>query len=118
MKLYLEHEDILVEILNNQSSLRGKKENNSVIKRYSDGIAYAENKLFSSAGHHLELILYHDDFNVVNQLGNKVSKYKVSALCFTYFKSSHQRCSIKKLFLKISKYSQESTCVGVRGVFL
>ena len=27
--------------------------------------------------------------------------------------SSHQRCSIKKMFLKISQYSQESTCVGV-----
>ena len=27
--------------------------------------------------------------------------------------SSHQRCSIKKLFLKTLLYSQESTCVGV-----
>ena len=26
---------------------------------------------------------------------------------------SHCRCSIKKLFLKISQYSQETTCVGV-----
>ena len=29
------------------------------------------------------------------------------------FRSSHHRCSIKKLFLKISQYSQENTCVGV-----
>ena len=29
------------------------------------------------------------------------------------FKSSHRRCSIKKLFLKISQYSQKNTCVGV-----
>ena len=27
-------------------------------------------------------------------------------------RSSHWRCSIKKLFLKISQYSQENTCVG------
>ena len=27
--------------------------------------------------------------------------------------SSDKRCSIKKLFLKISQYSQEATCVGV-----
>ena len=28
----------------------------------------------------------------------------------TIFRSSHQRCSIKKLFLKILCYAQESTC--------
>ena len=28
-------------------------------------------------------------------------------------RSSHQMCSIKKLFLKISQYSQRNTCVGV-----
>ena len=28
-------------------------------------------------------------------------------------KSSHQRCSIKKLFLKALKYSQENICVEV-----
>ena len=29
------------------------------------------------------------------------------------FRRSHQRCSIKKLFLQIQQYSQEITCVGV-----
>ena len=28
-------------------------------------------------------------------------------------RSSHRRCSIKKLFLKTLEYSQENTCVGV-----
>ena len=28
-------------------------------------------------------------------------------------KSSHRRCSIKKMFLKTSQYLQENTCVGV-----
>ena len=32
---------------------------------------------------------------------------------FDFYKSSHQKCSIKKnLFLKISQYSKEITCVG------
>ena len=31
----------------------------------------------------------------------------------TIFRSSHQRCSIKKLFLKILQYSQKNTCVRV-----
>ena len=30
----------------------------------------------------LEIILYHDDFNVVNPLRNKTGKYKVSAFYF------------------------------------
>ena len=29
------------------------------------------------------------------------------------FRSSHQNCSIKELFLQILQYSQENTCVGV-----
>ena len=32
---------------------------------------------------------------------------------FYIYRSSHQMCSIKKLFLKIVQYSQENTCVGV-----
>ena len=34
-------------------------------------------------------------------------------LSFFISRSSRQKCSVKKLFLKISQYSQESTCVGV-----
>ena len=30
----------------------------------------------------MELILYHDDFNVVNPLGNKTVKYKTAAFYF------------------------------------
>ena len=42
----------------------------------------------------------------------------VSLLCIffmrtSFLKSSHQKCSIKKLFLKFLQYSQENTCVGV-----
>ena len=33
-------------------------------------------------------------------------------------RSSQWRCSIKKLFLKISRYSQENTCVGVSFLIL
>ena len=30
-----------------------------------------------------------------------------------YFRSSHWRCSIKKLFLEILQYSQKKTCAGI-----
>ena len=32
------------------------------------------------------------------------------------FTSSHRRCPSKKVFLKISQYSQENTCVGVNFI--
>ena len=41
----------------------------------------------------------------------KVNKY----LCriSSFYRSSHRRCSAKKVFLKILQYSQENNCVGV-----
>ena len=33
--------------------------------------------------------------------------------CFRIFRMKHRRCSIKKLFLKITQYLQENTCAGV-----
>ena len=41
-----------------------------------------EHALFTSDQPSPQLILYHDDFNVVNPQGNKVVKYKSSAFCF------------------------------------
>ena len=32
---------------------------------------------------------------------------------FYFYRSSHRRCSVKKVFLKISQILQENTCVGV-----
>ena len=43
---------------------------------------FKNNNLFSTLQNHLEIILYHDDFGTVNPLGNKVSKYKISAFYF------------------------------------
>ena len=45
-------------------------------------------------------------------VGNLPSNAMIIRVCFTE-KSSYRRSSIKKLFLKISQYSQENTCFGV-----
>ena len=45
-----------------------------------------------------------------NQQGNVLSKTTI------LFRSSHQRYSIGKLLLQVSKYSQENTCIGVNKV--
>ena len=47
-----------------------------------DGTAYKENKLFSSDKNTLQICPHHDDFNIVNPLGNKRQKYKISAFYF------------------------------------
>ena len=42
---------------------------------------------------------------------------KIDGVFKTYI-SSHRRCSIKKVFLKISQYSQANTCVGTPASLL
>ena len=37
----------------------------------------------------------------------------IKSSCGNSFRSSHQRCSVKKVFLEISQNSQESTCARV-----
>ena len=49
---------------------------------FRDGTACKENQLFNSEPNALQICLYHDDFNIVNPLGNKTQKYKISAFYF------------------------------------
>ena len=78
LAMLLKREDVLGKVLN------GPKTNTYLYNCYSDGKIFKENDFWSiSEGiKKLEIILYHDDFNVVNPLGNKASKYKVSAFYF------------------------------------
>ena len=52
------------------------------MRSFQNGKAFYENRLLNSNKKTVELILYHDDFNVVNPLGNKTVKYKTSAFYF------------------------------------
>ena len=40
-------------------------------------------------------------------------KLHVTSCVYNMYRSSHQRCSLKKMFLKILIISQENICVGV-----
>ena len=42
-----------------------------------------------------------------------LSRSKDGCLHDFFFSGGHQRCSIRKIFLKISQYSQENTCARV-----
>ena len=66
----LQHEDILGELNSNCEIWQ------------MDGKYFKENILFQSNPNVLQICLYHDDFNIVNPLGNTTEKYKVSTFYF------------------------------------
>ena len=45
--------------------------------------------------------------------GRQIKPIQCSEYFSTKFKSSHRRCSLKKVFLEISQNSQENTCATV-----
>lgn len=71
LKCLLKHEDVL-----GQASL------DHVVRDISDGTKVRGNSFFHENPHGLQILLYHDDFEVSNPLGNKVKKYKISAFYF------------------------------------
>ena len=63
-------------VLNDHSSDDDK------LRDYCDGSAYKTNNFFSGDGKTLQIQLYIDDFQVSNPLGNKIKKYKITAVYF------------------------------------
>ena len=53
-----------------------------IIKEFRDGTVFKTNPLFQSDDTVLQINLYFDDFVATNPLGNKTSKYKISAFYF------------------------------------
>ena len=83
LEVILQHEDVLsVLYAENGSNNASTNSDRKKLRSYRDGIALRENGLFSCDKHALQICLYHDDFNIVNPLGNKTQKYKVSAFYF------------------------------------
>ena len=72
----LRHQVVLVHIYAETSPQCG------VIKTFGDSLAFKSNKFLNSRERDSEICLYHDDFSVVNPLGNKTHKHKISAFCF------------------------------------
>ena len=76
LRVVLSHEDILAHILQQNEN------NDGVYKSFRDGAAYKNNLFLNSTPNVLELCIYHDDFSIVNPLGNKTHKHKISAFYF------------------------------------
>ena len=72
MNVLLSHEVALSEVLKSQEVT----EDDNVSRTYHDGSAFKSNSLLNSERKTLEIVLYHDDFGIVNPLGNKTVKCK------------------------------------------
>ena len=75
LKLLLSHEDVLGKVKSHDNV-------HNKLNNFSDGNAAKQNKLFSVNSEAVQIVLYRDDFGIVNALGNKVSKYKLSGFYF------------------------------------
>ena len=83
---YVPLEATLQSILSNEYSLRlilnSEQYLDGRLRNYCDGELYKKNKLFQKEPNALQIILYHDDFTVVNPIGNKTADHKESAFYF------------------------------------
>ena len=79
LNLILQHEDILGELT---SDCDYEHANLETFKSFKDGRSFKENVLFQCNPNALQICLYHNDFNIVNPLGNKTEKCQVSAFFY------------------------------------
>ena len=77
LKDLLQYEDVYSEVVN------GHRSKDHVLRDLCDGIRIADNPLFGTDPTALQLMLYYDEFTVVNPLGPNVRKYKVGAFYMT-----------------------------------
>ncbi len=70
LKDLLQYEDVYNEVVN------GHRSKDHVLRDICDGIMIANNPLFGADPTALQLILYYDEFTVVNPLGSKVTNTK------------------------------------------
>ncbi|RUM28373.1 MAG: hypothetical protein DSY42_08510 [Aquifex sp.] len=77
LKDLLQYEDVYSEVVN------GHRSKNTILRDLCDGSVIANNPLFSADPTALQLMLYYDEFTVVNPLGSKVRKYKVGGFYMT-----------------------------------
>ncbi|XP_033110190.1 uncharacterized protein LOC117111388 [Anneissia japonica] len=76
LKLLLEHEDVLSELLSHKQSQDG------IIRDYCDGYVYRRNPLFIRYPTALQIKYYYDDFTLNNQFRDRGRKYKISGHYF------------------------------------
>ena len=103
LNVLLSHEDALSEILMSQEIA----EDDNVLKTYHDRSDYKSNSLLNREKKTLETFLHHGDFAIVNPLGNKTVKYKISGFHFVLGNLPPQHRSRQKYIHFSTMYSSK-----------
>lgn len=73
----MQNEEVFAQVMNSHES------GDRTLRDLCDGTQFARNNFFKEHEHVLQIILYYDDFTVVNPIGYKASEYKFGAFYFT-----------------------------------
>jgi len=85
LKILLKNEEVRTHVMNPPGQMDGH------LASFRDGDLYKNHPVFSRVNCGLEIILYSDEFEVVNPLGPHKKKHKLMAFYFT-LGNLHQRC--------------------------
>lgn len=77
LQILMQNEEVFAQIMNSHES------GDRALRDLCDGTKFAEHELFKENQNTLQIILYYDDFTVVNPIGYKASEYKFGAFYFT-----------------------------------
>ena len=85
----------------------------------TDGKVVKENKLFSKSLHNIKVLLYQDEFEVVNPLGSAIKKHKILGVYFTLANIlPFNRSTIDHMQLVILCRNKDFKEFGQRKVFV
>lgn len=94
LKTLLSQEDVFQEVIN------GHVSNDGVLRDLCDGSIMKEHPLFTAQTKALQLVLYYDEFIVVNPIGSKVKKFKMGTFYMTLANIPPQyRSQLKSIYL-------------------
>ncbi|KAJ8346571.1 hypothetical protein SKAU_G00279720 [Synaphobranchus kaupii] len=79
LKKYCSHEDVWGQIISEHNELKDE----DLLTDYKDGLYFKEHLFFREHPDALRLHLYEDEFEIVNPLGPKKTKYKLCAFYYT-----------------------------------
>jgi len=77
LKAVLQNDDIRTQILNPETGTAGH------LQSFRDGTIYKSHPIFSQTQYGIEIIVYSDEFEIVNPLGPHKKKHKIMAFYFT-----------------------------------
>jgi len=89
LKVVLKNDDILAQILNPEACADGH------LQSFRDGTLYKNHPIFSQTDCGIQIVVYSDEFEIVNPLGPHKKKHKIMAFYFT-LGNFHNTCKSQK----------------------